>query len=74
MNKIGTEAICPNFWFKGREKAQGHSTNISNILKGEESITLYCYVYSKRIPLFYMPVHLFPIINGFDHCCLSDRI
>ena len=34
---------------------------------------LYCYVYSKTIGLFFMPVYLFLIINDFPHGFWSDR-
>ena len=56
-----------------REDAGAQFRQIFQTFLKVRNLLLYCYVYSKTIALFYMPVHLFLIINGFAHRYLSDR-
>ena len=56
-----------------REDAGAQLRQTFQILLKMRNVLLYCCVYSKTIAVFYMPVYLFLIINGFAHRCSSDR-
>ena len=58
-------------WVQGtREDAGAQLRQIFQMILKVRNLLLYCYVYSKTIALFYMPVHLYLILNGFAHRCL----